>query len=693
MSGSLSDALTRSATGAASRAESEAPVGDDSPEQSMTALGRIDDAIGDDSPEESASSHEENTTVSEASVTASLETASGGMPPAAGNYTAESFAPAAGAMDAQSGNYTTFNVPPAAGMMGSQVGNYTAESFAPAAGSVPAGESTDAYAAFNAHLNADAEDPYAALTRNGMAALSADDDDLEFSLSDSSSEEEGPSTPRQPVAQPRQYARVDTEQSATGMKAKSVGAEYHGEHNQAAWRGGTPELRGRTNVVTRLYNDEEQRQNELVMGPDGGFTKGGRGVANAKLGYAMDASGRMVAFDENKDTRLITTGWDGVARVSEATNATGVLTGDRMLPANQRLEAAHHATVLGGDVVTDEDGNPVMDTTGRPVMRSRPAASAGFMEFDVNGKIVKISNASGHYKPTVDYLMQGIEHLLKQGAFFTNEVVDGDGQPLQPRSKEGQLYRAMQAKVTEAGALAERIAGLTEALAKAEQQQNAKAQAAIAGNLEALRAELDALNKRVNDAKAVLNKLGVGPANRVNPGARAEYIDVQAGMDGADVRKGKMQSMPVQDFLASGGGNTAQAANKAQVGQEIVGRGQFTRSDFDMMQELGARNPNELSAADARKLADLRKKFEAARQLHMANKEAEDRAARVAAATGDTSLKPGAVEEALAGLGGAPAEEADADPSSESELEDGTSSPADGDESAEYEFDGNYQRQ
>jgi hypothetical protein len=659
----------------------------------MADAGRLGDAVGDDSPDESETSHEESTIVSEASVTASLDTASGVRRTAAGD---------------QSGNYVAFGGAPAAGTTSGQAGNYT-QGFKPAAAgpsAVPAGENLDAYAAFNprprAESNADADDPYAALNAGAndpYAALNAKDfrvdplavseDDLDLSISDSSSEEDAPAAARQPVAQPRQYARVDTEQSPTGMKAKPVGAEYQGEHNSAAWRGDTPEGRGRTNVVTRLYTDEEQRKNELVMGPDGEFTKDGRTVAKQKLGYAMDASGRMVAFDEAKDTVMITTGSDGVARTAEATNANSFLMGDRQLPANQRLEAAHHATVLGGDVVTDADGNPVMDPTGKPMMRSRPAASAGFVEFDVNGKIVKISNASGHYKPTVDYLMQGIEHLLKQGAFFIDEVVGGDGAPLDPRSKEGQLYRAMQAKVGEAGALAERIAALTEALGKAEQQGNEKAQGGIAANLEGTRAELDDLNKRVNDAKAVLNKLGVGPANRVNPGARAEYIDVQADMNGADVRKGKMQSMPVGEFLASGGGNTAQAAKKGEVNKEIKTRGEFTRGDSDLMRELGARNPNELSAADTAKLADLRKKFEAARQLHMANKEAEERAARIAAKTGDTSPRPGAVDDALAGLGGALPEEDDPDSSSESELDDGTSSAA---ESMEYEVDNNYQR-
>jgi hypothetical protein len=110
------------------------------------------------------------------------------------------------------------------------------------------------------------------------------------------------------------------------------------------------------------------------------------------------------------------------------------------------------------------------------------------------------------------------------------------------------------------------------------------------------------------------------------------------------------------------------------------------------MRSLEATNPNELSNAEAAKLAGLKEKFEAARKLQMANKEADERASRVAAATGDTAPRPGAVDDALAGLGVAPGAEEDSHSSSESESEEAPSFTAGADDSTESAAEGNYQR-
>ena len=467
----------------------------------------------------------------------------------------------------------------------------------------------------------------------------------------------------------KQHAKIDEAATPTGMKAKPVGAEYAGEHNKAAWRGTTPEAAEQTHVATRLFTEQEQQQNELVMGKDGQFTKDGRSVAGQSLGYVMDASGRMVAFKET-DNQIATTDMDGNTTKEDTSDGPAILAGrKRRLRPNQRLETIHHSSVLGGDAVVGEDGEAALDAKGKPILRSRPAASAGFVKFDYFGKIITISNSSGHYKPSVDYLAQAIEHLLKQGAFFKNEVTDADGKRLKRNSKEAQLYAATQAKLTEAGHLAERVAGLTEALAAAEENQDEEAQAALDTRLKEAAGKLDALKKKVDEAKTVLGKLGVGPSNRVRQEVQASYLDVKPGMTGAAIRAAPTRTMPAYTFLKTGGGNSDQAALKMDLVQEILSLRRFSRADHGRMTELGKKEPDALSDKEAKELVKLSKRWKIAENAIMADKEATRRSE---AGTGGAAAIPN-VEAALAKLGvplrdeDSSSSESDSDSESESE--------------------------
>ena len=371
----------------------------------------------------------------------------------------------------------------------------------------------------------------------------------------------------------QEVCAVDTTPTPTGMKAKRVSSGYDGEHNQVAWR----EHRGaegrHAGHHQDLYRTGRGRANVLRHGADGGFTKGdGSSVAGQKLGYAMDASGQMGTFREGK-ADITTTDADGNVTRRSAQDMDDIKATVRGDPT-ARAELSHHTTALGGDVVTDKDGNPVLDGEGRPMMRSRAAASAGVVKFDMFGRIVKINNNSGHYKPQVDELLQAVEQLTKQGAFFEDDIRDVDGNILQPDDKRLKLYEASKTRLKDAQTLGERAEALTGSLAAAE---DAQAQADIAGDLGRLSGEIDKLNKDIAQAQQVLRKLGVAPSQKLRDDAKVAFLDVKPGMTPFQIKTAGTEKMNVKKFLKSGGGNRDALEDKKDVLDEIRTAGRQTR--------------------------------------------------------------------------------------------------------------------
>ena len=443
---------------------------------------------------------------------------------------------------------------------------------------------------------------------------------------------------------PKKHAVVSAEASPTGMKTKSIGAEYAGEFQKNAWRGGGKGPGAeRTDIVTRMYSEEEQKQNALTMDKNGAFKRGGRGVEGETAGYAMDGSGRMVAFDENTDI-LATTDSAGAVTKEETSDGRAIRSGLIKPGPGERLEMPHHSTALGGEAVPGEDGKPVLDAAGEPVMQARQAASAGFVSFDFDGKIVKISNCSGHYKPGVDFLIQAVEHLLVQGAFFEGKVTDAQGRTLNSKTKEGQLYEATQARLAEAAKMADRVTDLTAALQSAEAKGDEKAQAALGTTLNDLGAKLAALTKKIGEAKAVLGKLGVGPSNRVRRDASAEFVDTKQGMTGLDVRTRPTKEMQAYEFLKTGGGNITQAKLKSDLGREILARSKLGRDDRTKLEALTAKD-TPLTKEEAKELTRLKTAWDNA----VEDAAAEQRTKQAAAGAGAGS--PPDIEGALKGLG------------------------------------------
>lgn len=452
------------------------------------------------------------------------------------------------------------------------------------------------------------------------------------SLEDSSSSDESSESSESDPAPRAPHAKVVAERTPTGMAARPVGREYEGEFERAGWRGASPEAAARTDRVTRLYTEQEQQANELTIGQDGRVTRGGAGVGNQKMGYAMDATGRMVAFDE-RDDKLVTRAPDGSERRTDTTAASAILSGHATLGPDQRLEMVHHSSVLGAEPAAD----------GAPT-QARPAAAAGFVSFDWSGRIVQISNCSGHYKPAVDQLAQAIEYLTGQGAFFADELTDAGGRVLNANSKEGLLYAATQRRMQDAARLAEEVGKLSAGLQAAEEKGDQRAQDRLGARLAALAAELAKTRTQVEAAGGVLRKLGVGPSQRMRPGVTAEYVEAKGSMTGAAIRTATTQHMGAAQFARTGGGNRGQEARKQAAMAELT---RFTQADRDRMQALTERDPATLSAAERAELRALAARRTAGRTGYHADQEASARARRIG---GQDAPAPD-LDAALAGMG------------------------------------------
>jgi hypothetical protein len=390
-------------------------------------------------------------------------------------------------------------------------------------------------------------------------------------------------------AERKQWERVDTTPTPSGMKTRRVDETYEGEHNTLGWRkdvwaNTTSGIeRDNTRITTKLNSEQEVKDNTLVQAEDGRFRKGdGSSVASSEMGYAMDASGNMVVFKEGQ-ADIVLTGSDNVTRRVPSTVGVGQ-EAFKLHPDRVRLELAHHSSALGGDVVKDASDTVVTDAEGRPMMRSRAAAAAGTVKFDMQGRIIEISNASGHYKPTVDFLIQGLERLLAQGAFFSDQLADANGNPLKPGDKAHSLYTLVQDRLAECREIAARAGALSKQLVEATDPEQ---QAALGQQIGMLSDELAALSGKVEEATHVLRKLGVAPAMRVRA-VTAEYIDVKPEMTGAQVRSASAEKMDVEAFLRSGGGNTDQADNKRTMLDELEQTTSGVRGRLDQQAEKRA---------------------------------------------------------------------------------------------------------
>jgi hypothetical protein len=391
----------------------------------------------------------------------------------------------------------------------------------------------------------------------------------------------------------------------TGTRVNAT--TYAGEHDRAGWR--KPKSRDNTDSVTKLFSPEERANATLVQDENGNFeTAEGMSVKSDTLGYAMDPdTGEMVSFREGTKDEADVNG-------------------------KKKVLNYHHSSVLGTDTPDTDTGD----------QRSRPAASAGHVKFDADGKIVAMSNISGHYKPDVTKLLQAMEYLSRQGAFFEDRVTGPDGRDLDPKSKEGQLFDAVQRQRQRHAQLLKQAAALQDRL-EVEDITEEEA-AAIAADMDELTKQIAGAAETLANASRMLGKLGVGPSQKMRAGVQAIYVEPKGNETGKQVHDLQLTSVDAPTFLRTGGGNEKQTGLKAQAMEELKKK-RTPQAGEDANSVPGGPDPDE----DAIEGARLRIEEDMAKHPLAANEPSGQRAgSRDRADAGSEDLYPTYGDEAAA---------------------------------------------
>lgn len=337
-------------------------------------------------------------------------------------------------------------------------------------------------------------------------------------------------------------------------------------------------------VVTEYLTPEQRKAHELHADTDGLLHDAGHKPMEGSVGYAMDADEKkLYAFKTNtkKDD-----------------------------PNTKQELRTHHSSMLAG-----------ADVTG-----------AGEITFH-NGRIVGISNASGHYKPRTSHLLQTIETLLKQGllldtTYMMLDPATGKGVPLQGKTKE--LYektlRAQQrieqrkARLGELEQQVDEQARKVESLSDPEGKplsSNTRALDIERNELQRLTRELLQLDReladeieRVGKARDLLGKLGAAPANKL-AAVEVTNLDINESMRGHQVIKARdsAQKADLSEFVRSGGGNAVQAVLKTDMQDELLSKTRKKREVLDQLAEKRAARWDPQRVLE--RLPDLRRKLEA----------------------------------------------------------------------------------
>lgn len=278
---------------------------------------------------------------------------------------------------------------------------------------------------------------------------------------------------------------------------KKMGEQYEGEHEKAGWRGSSPETSEQKNIITRKFSDEERKNATLRADADGRLNDAQNRPAEGRQLYVMSAG----------------TGEMMVAKEYEHKDSVIEVDGKNI----RRDEYTHHSSILGGGDV----------------------AGGGMVELS-GGKVEKISNVSGHYKPQFVHLLQVVEELLKSGAMLDTDLVDQNGKAVSDDVKK--VYK--HTKIMLGKVAADKIE-MDEATTKKPSDAEAEQDAAYwderskryNGNVELAKRGLDALRK-----------MGVGPRNKM--GGAVEFIDAAPDATGAQMHASKSNKvMPVEKFL------------------------------------------------------------------------------------------------------------------------------------------------
>jgi hypothetical protein len=342
------------------------------------------------------------------------------------------------------------------------------------------------------------------------------------------------------------HAEVDTKATTDiGMKPKARMDEYEGEYDKVAWRApaAEPELRENKTLVTRKLSDEE--------------------VAEGT--YSADSDGKLVNRDgkviEDGDKQLMTispetgdmTVGSAEQRILRTMNEDGTPSDNfELVPRNGYTAAMNKAKASGGKLRVE---NPHHSS----VSQGKDVASAGHVDTK-DGKVTRIDNSSGHYRPAFENLLQAVEHLLKTGAMLDTSIVDKDGNQLEVSNPSAfKLYQKTQSLILGLAADKAAISGyIAGSEAGTDDGNQAKALQTYEKKLTLIQSALDAMKK-----------MGIGPANKIT--GQVDFTFAKSDGNGASFRgSGEIEKLSSQEFLM-GKAVTADVPPSAPLADESAG--------------------------------------------------------------------------------------------------------------------------
>ncbi len=179
------------------------------------------------------------------------------------------------------------------------------------------------------------------------------------------------------------------------------------------------------------------------------------------------------------------------------------------------------------------------------------------VRFGREGKITSIDNDSGHYTPRFVQLLQTVEHLMKQGAFLDQTLVDHEGNPVAKTSAPYKLYEKVQPLLAALPKDRDRIAELLHKLEAPNTTTEQVVKLSNAGDKIVARIET------VQKAMAVLGKMGIGPSMKIDDKATVGFLSAD-GKEGIHFRQeATRKDMKVDEFLM-GTGATGTKANPSR---------------------------------------------------------------------------------------------------------------------------------
>jgi hypothetical protein len=370
------------------------------------------------------------------------------------------------------------------------------------------------------------------------------------------------------------------------LTPKARGAEYEGEFEKYGWRadsplpkppmGETPEQRLVRNFreaefeankekyresklkLTKEFTAEERERAELNVKPDGtvegaqdpspdGTVAGEHvGPMNGHVEYVMDPSGKMHQFTQKQG---------------------GVIAGQVKHPVTNidvdQTVVTHHSSVLAGEAV----------------------AGAGEVDFAA-GKITKISNKSGHYKPSIANLLQTVEVLARQGALLDKDLwmldpATGKGKPLDGEALDAhKRVQTLEAQLAPQMRRVQQLRAIIEG--KGGRPDDTVAEFDELEVLDtAMLPSLTALKQAQTVEKDLFREWGVGPRNKFRK-VTVEAIDGKDSDKGNEFIHGAKVQATAEQFLASGGGSANAKAAKEHFHQLLTrgGKAEARQAEF-----------------------------------------------------------------------------------------------------------------